>query len=144
MLHTIDVRRIKSYQAVDSSSKLHLVEVSDEISATFELLKILHQYNHQNGWTLLIAPDAVPSKTLLDSCSIDKSKLLVIRQKHLANLDYVLNSALSNGNFAAIITWTNMLSHSQLELLAQHNAHISAQLYSFVRTEQPNQCPTLC
>ena len=134
MLQTIDVRRVKSYQDTCAKTHLHLVEVDDDISATFELLKILHQFNQQPGWTLLIAPDAVPSKSLLDSCSIDKSKLLVIRQKHLSNLEYVLNSALYNGNFSAVITWTNMLSAEQLNQLAQQPAlnKKTAQLYSFV------------
>lgn len=138
MLQTIDVRRVKSYQDTSATTHLHLVEVDDDISATFELLKILHQFNQQPGWTLLIAPDAVPSKSLLDSCSIDKSKLLVIRQKHLSNLEYVLNSALYNGNFSAVITWTNMLSVEQLNQLAQQPAlnNKTAQLYSFVRNKE--------
>jgi len=114
MLQPITVRTVKSYQQHDESESVNLIKVEDEISATFEMLKVLHQYNSSNAWTLLIAPDHVPSKSLLDSCSIDTSKLLVIRQKHLVNLEYVLNSALHNGNFAAIITWTDIVSEQQL------------------------------
>ena len=90
MLQPITVRTVKSYQQHDESESVNLIKVEDEISATFEMLKVLHQYNSSNAWTLLIAPDHVPSKALLDSCSIDTSKLLVIRQKHLVNLEYVL------------------------------------------------------
>ncbi|PAJ75642.1 hypothetical protein CJF42_03880 [Pseudoalteromonas sp. NBT06-2] len=131
MLQTTDIRTIKSYDLNQTQSSINLIEIEDEISATFELMKILHQYNSQSGWTLLIAPDQVPSKSLLDSCSIDKSKLLVIRKKHLSNLDYVLNSALNNGNFSAVITWTNMLTEYQLDLLAKTKISSNTNLYCF-------------
>jgi cell division inhibitor SulA len=111
MLQPITVRTVKSYQQDDQSDCVNVVQIEDEISATFELLKVLHQYNSLNAWTLLIAPDHVPSKALLDSCSIDTSKLLVIRQKHLVNIEYVLSSALHNGNFAAVITWTDIINN---------------------------------
>ncbi len=130
MLQSIDIRKVKSYQSEQATH--HLIEIEDEITATFELIKILHLYNAQNSWTLLIAPDHVPSKSLLDSCSINKEKLLVIRQKHLSNFDYVLNSALNNGNFSAVITWTNMLNQKQLQLIANKYQTTNTHLYCFV------------
>lgn len=57
MLQTTDIRTIKSYDLNQTQSSINLIEIEDEISATFELMKILHQYNSQSGWTLLIAPD---------------------------------------------------------------------------------------
>ena len=136
MLQTIDIRTVKSYDLNQTQSSIQLIEIEDDISATFELMKILHQYNSQSGWTLLIAPDQVPSKSLLDSCSIDKSKLLVIRQKHLSNLDYVLNSALNNGNFSAVITWTNMLNDYKLDLLTKAKISSNTNLYCFSDKKQ--------
>ena len=133
MLQPITVRTVKSYQQHDESESVNLIKVEDEISATFEMLKVLHQYNSSNAWTLLIAPDHVPSKALLDSCSIDTSKLLVIRQKHLVNLEYVLNSALHNGNFAAIITWTDIVSEQQLINLSLNLDKRSAKLFCFTK-----------
>ncbi|MEI8642417.1 SulA-like leucine-rich domain-containing protein [Pseudoalteromonas sp. Hal099] len=133
MLQPITVRTVKSYQQHDESESVNLIKVEDEISATFEMLKVLHQYNSSNAWTLLIAPDHVPSKALLDSCSIDTSKLLVIRQKHLVNLEYVLNSALHNGNFAAIITWTDIVSEQQLVNLSLNLNKRSAKLFCFTK-----------
>ncbi|MCK8093857.1 SulA-like leucine-rich domain-containing protein [Pseudoalteromonas sp. 1CM17D] len=133
MLQPITVRTVKSYQQHNESESVNLIKVEDEISATFEMLKVLHQYNSSNAWTLLIAPDHVPSKALLDSCSIDTSKLLVIRQKHLVNLEYVLNSALHNGNFAAIITWTDIVSEQQLVNLSLNLGKRSAKLFCFTK-----------
>ena len=131
MLQPITLRTVKSYQQDNLSSSVNVIQIEDEISATFELLKVLHHYNSQNAWTLLIAPDHVPSKALLDSCSIDTSKLLVIRQKHLVNLEYVLNSALHNGNFAAVITWTDIVKGNQLADLSLNLEQASAKLYCF-------------
>ena len=131
MLQPITVRTVKSYQQGDQSDCVNVVQIEDEISATFELLKVLHQYNSLNAWTLLIAPDHVPSKALLDSCSIDTSKLLVIRQKHLVNIEYVLSSALHNGNFAAVITWTDIINNQQLSQLSLNLSHTRTKLYCF-------------
>jgi len=131
MLQPITVRTVKSYQQGDQSDCVNVVQIEDEISATFELLKVLHQYNSLNAWTLLIAPDHVPSKALLDSCSIDTSKLLVIRQKHLVNIEYVLSAALHNGNFAAVITWTDIINNQQLSQLSLNLSHTRTKLYCF-------------
>ena len=136
MLQPITIRTVKSYQQDNQSASVNLIQIEDEISATFELLKVLHHYNNQNAWTLLIAPDHVPSKALLDSCSIDTSKLLVIRQKHLVNLEYVLNSALHNGNFAAVITWTGIVKDNQVADLSLNLDQASAKLYCFTKTQQ--------
>jgi len=62
MLQPITVRTVKSYQQHDESESVNLIKVEDEISVTFEMLKVLHQYNNSNAWTLLITPDHVPSK----------------------------------------------------------------------------------
>ena len=138
MLQSIKHTHVESYTQAQSQSQLNLIHVADEVSATFELLKLLRHSNKQKGWTLLLAPDHVPSKTLLDTCSIDTSKLLVIRQKHLINLEYVLNSALTNGNFSAVVMWTNMMDTKALNTVT---ANSTTPLYCFVNNEeqlQPN------
>jgi len=141
MLQPITVRTVKSYQQDDKSDCVNLIQIEDEISATFELLKVLHQYNSLNAWTLLIAPDHVPSKALLDSCSIDTSKLLVIRQKHLVNLEYVLSSALHNGNFAAVITWTDIINDQQLTQLSLNLSTTNTKLYCFTKNTHNLEIP---
>ncbi|WP_372763279.1 SulA-like leucine-rich domain-containing protein [Pseudoalteromonas sp.] len=141
MLQPITLRTVKSYQQDVQNDCVNLIQIEDEISATFELLKVLHQYNSLNAWTLLIAPDHVPSKALLDSCSIDTSKLLVIRQKHLVNLEYVLSSALHNGNFAAVITWTDIVNDQQLSQLALNLSNTRTKLYCFTKNTSNLEIP---
>ena len=141
MLQPITVRTVKSYQQDELTDCVNVIQIEDDISATFELLKVLHQYNSLNAWTLLIAPDHVPSKALLDSCSIDTSKLLVIRQKHLVNLEYVLRSALHNGNFAAVITWTDMLNNQLLSNLSLNLSNTKTKLYCFTKNSDVLDIP---
>lgn len=121
-----------SVEKAETSKTVNFVETPDEICASLELLKIIHQCNHKQGWTLLIAPDHIPNKDMLEASSIDSSKLLVIRKKHIVDLEYVLNSALNNGNFAAVITWTDITNEQQLSQMCLSQTDIS--LYCFTQT----------
>ena len=131
MLESIDFHTIKSYSNKHNLNKVKVINVEDDISASFELLKILHTHNLTSGWTLLLAPDLIPSKSFLDSCSIDTGKLLVIRQKHLSNLDYVLNAALNNGNFSAVVAYTDIVEASQLSSIIEKASCNKTALYCF-------------
>lgn len=143
MLQPIYMTRVGTNQQNNNDDCANLVQIEDDISATLKLLKVLHKYNSLNAWTLLIAPDNVPSKSLLDSCSIDTSKLLVIRQKHLVNIDYVLNAALHNGNFAAVITWTNMVGSELLTSLSLDLYKTSTKLYCFSKNINAAEIPLI-
>ncbi|MEO2279157.1 hypothetical protein [Pseudoalteromonas pernae] len=138
MLHTAAIRHVKSYKQ-DNPAAINIVQTEDEISASFELLKIVHRYNKSNGWTLLIAPDHIPSRDLLDSCSIDTNKLLVIRRKHIVDVEYVLNCALQNGRYCAIITWTDIVNQHQLEKMQLNTHQAKAQLFCFTSDEEQAQ-----
>ncbi|TMO44433.1 hypothetical protein CWC24_14175 [Pseudoalteromonas ruthenica] len=142
MLHTASVRHVKSYQQ-DNPNVINIVKTEDEISATFEMLKIVHRYNQNNGWTLLVAPDNVPSRHLLDACSIDTNKLLVIRAKHVVDMEYMLNCALQNGRFAAVITWTDILKQQQLVALQLNTHQAKAQLYCFTTEHNASEQTTV-
>ena len=138
MLQTAAIRHVKSYQQ-DNPAAINIVQTEDEISASFELLKIVHRYNQSNGWTLLIAPDHIPSRDLLESCSVNTEKLLVIRRKHIVDVEYVLNCALQNGRYAAIISWTDIVDQQQLERMQLNTHHAKAQLYCFTSNSEDKQ-----
>jgi cell division inhibitor SulA len=118
-----------------ADSQLSVINVYDDIQETLALIDILQRHTGENKWTLLLAPDAVPSKSLLESLSIDHNKLIVIRQRHLINLEYVINSALENGNFGAVISWTNILDEVTLSELAAKQAHFKGHFYHFSSTK---------
>ncbi|MBQ4849131.1 SulA-like leucine-rich domain-containing protein [Pseudoalteromonas sp. MMG012] len=123
---------------VHQQTRLKMVHTRDDISANLELLNIIHLCNQKHGWTLLIAPEHIPNKSMLERCSIDSSKLLVIKQKHISNLQYVLNEALNNGNFAAVITWTNVTTADQLQNM---NLNLSGtELFCFSKIPSQDTC----
>jgi len=127
----------KSIKAFNTEKSVNIVETPDEICASLELLKIIHQCNNKHGWTLLIAPDHIPNKDMLESSTIDSSKLLVIRNKHIVDLEYVLNSALNNGNFAAVITWTGIISKETIQTMHFNQRNIP--LFCFIEADK-NTC----
>ncbi|TMP32330.1 SulA-like leucine-rich domain-containing protein [Pseudoalteromonas rubra] len=131
MLHT-QVQNISSSKTNSADKRYQLVYAEDDIVSSLELLKILYRCNSLHKWTLLIAPDNIPSKALLDTSSIDSSKLLVLRQRHLINLEYVINSALCKGNFAAVVTWTDIVSEQQLARFKLIDS--DTELFCFTRT----------
>ncbi|CAH9051697.1 hypothetical protein PSECIP111951_01622 [Pseudoalteromonas holothuriae] len=138
MLHTSSVLSVSSGLSKVSATNHHHVKIEDDICASLELLKIVHQRNQKKGWTLLIAPDNIPSKSMMDSCSVDASKLLVIRRKHIVDLNYVLTSALNNGNFAAVITWVDILGPSELENM--HLPNSNTDIFCFSKAKQQETC----
>ncbi|MCF6435755.1 SulA-like leucine-rich domain-containing protein [Pseudoalteromonas sp. MMG022] len=138
MLQTSSVLEITSGLPKSPVSNVHHVTTEDDICASLALLKIVHQCNQKQGWTLLIAPDNVPNKAMIDSCSVDTKKLLVIRRKHIVDLSYVLSSALNNGNFAAVITWTDVLSANELSRMNLPNTN--TEIFCFSHTKQPEKC----
>jgi cell division inhibitor SulA len=137
MLHTnINTPRLLSDRA--RHSNVNIVRTVDDINANLELLKIIHLCNKKHGWILLIAPENIPNKAVLESCSIDSSKLIVIKQKHISDLQYVLNAALSHGNFAAIITWTKMTTATQLDNMNLNTS--DTELFCFSDVQGKDKC----
>lgn len=137
MLHTMTYP-----SSVKASAQQHsdfkVVKIDDDIKANLELLKVMHACNKKHGWTLLIAPENVPNKSVLERCSIDSSKLLVIREKHISNLRTVLNEALNNGNFAAVITWTDIATVYQLQTMKLNLTE--TELFCFSKVQHSDTC----
>lgn len=136
MLHTqLQPVSSNTEHTVKANDNVKVINVQDSIQETMALLTILQSHNSENSWTLLLAPDAVPSKALLESLSIDHKKLLVIRQRHLINIEYVLQSALTNGNFGAVISWTNMLDEVTLSAIAGNQHAFRGKFYHFAASK---------
>lgn len=144
----LQAQHLSSQQTVhvtqQKTSKLKVINVQDDIQETLALIEILQKHTCENKWTLLLAPDAVPSKTLLESLSIDHSKLLIIRQRHLINIEYVVKSALKNGNFGAVVSWTNMLDEVTLSALYANQTQFNGYFYHFAASKGVTPSATLC
>ena len=145
MLHTqtVNTRQVVNCHNTELN-KVKVINIQDGIQETLALIEILQKHTCENKWTLLLAPDNVPSKSLLESLSIDHSKLLVIRQRHLINIEYVVTSALKNGNFGAVVSWTNMLDEVTLGSLAANQGQFNGHFYHFASSKTVTQSQSIC
>lgn len=89
-----------------------------------ELLFIIQQHQQQSGWVLLLAPNQLPDKSTFHGFDLDMSKVLVIQQKQISNIDTVLGDALSSSTCSAVVVWQDQFSESSLrhyqQLAEQH------------------------
>lgn len=92
----------------------HLIKTDDELGATFELIQILRQFQHADRWTLLIAPENIPDKALLNCCSVDMDRVLVVHEKQITNILATIENALSHATCSAVIAWSNGISQQRL------------------------------
>ena len=112
----------------------HFLDGQDELTRSFELIKVLRQHQTNRRWTLLIAPTHIPDKTLLDCCSVDMSHVLLVREKQITSMPNAIEKALNANTCCAIVAWCNrwheQLSQSQLQHLSQladtKNCHVYA------------------
>lgn len=106
-----------------------LIHVEDEISATFELIKIVQKAD-KHKWTLLVAPAQVPNKALLSSCVQNIERLMVMRPWQLKNAEQTLKTALANGNFSAVVLWPEQVEHEVVEQLLSQPQLTQTSLYA--------------
>ncbi|MFT4929377.1 MAG: cell division inhibitor SulA [Phenylobacterium sp.] len=108
----------------------HQVKTNDELEATFELVKILCQFQHSNRWTLLVAPENIPDKALLNCCAVDMDRVLVVHEKQITNVLSTIENALSHATCSAVIAWCNTITPTKLteinRLAEQSRCHFYA------------------
>lgn len=109
----------------------HQVTTPDELTASFELIKILQQFTHTNRWTLLIAPEHIPDKTLLDCCSIDMERVLVVHEKQISNTLATIENALSHATCSAVIAWCGNIKQNKLAAINQLAEQSQCHFYAF-------------
>lgn len=113
----------------------HFLDAQDELTRSFELIKVLRQHQNDKRWTLLIAPSHIPDKALLDCCSVDMSHVLIVREKQIASMSKTIEKALSCNTCCAIVAWCSQwhkqLNHVQLQQLSQLADSAQCHVYAF-------------
>ena len=113
----------------------HFLHAHDELSRAFELIKVLRQHQSNNRWTLLVAPQHIPDKALLNCCSVDMSHVLIVREKQIPSMVETLESALKHHTCGAIVAWCDKwhkhLSASKLAHLTTLAAQAQCHVYAF-------------
>lgn len=97
----------------------------DEIDFHLELIKIIKRYEACHGWTLLIAPDHLPNKSVLKSCSVNLDKVLIVHKKHCQDVKLVANQALHHDNCSAVVICNDLIDAQDIEKL-RAKAHSQA------------------
>ncbi|WP_199611423.1 SulA-like leucine-rich domain-containing protein [Flocculibacter collagenilyticus] len=122
---------------IATNNVVQLIKVEDELSATFELIKIVKKHAHSKKWTLLIAPEHVPSKQLLNSCSVNFEHVLVIHEKQITNKLDVIRNALKYGTCSAVVTWMDVFTTDMLNELNHLTNASSCAFYALNKQTVP-------
>ena len=101
----------------------------DDIDSHFELIKIIKRYECCSGWTLLIAPDHLPKKEVLLSCSINLDKVLIVHKKHCQDVLNCANRALRHDNCSALVIWSDLLTGTEVANLQGQARSVGTALY---------------
>jgi cell division inhibitor SulA len=128
--NTTEQKMIKSCQYDKQQMFSHLVTTEDTLSANFELIKILRSFEQSVRWTLLIAPQNIPDKALLNCCSVDMGKVLVVHEKRISSVMATIENALSQATCSAVVAWCEDISASKMihinELAQKSQCHFYA------------------
>ena len=109
----------------------HMIKTDDELSESFELIKILRLYQQSNRWTLLIAPQNIPDKALLDCCSVDMDRVLVVREKQISSVLAAIENALSHATCSAVVAWCNNINSTKMAQINQLAEKSGCHFYAF-------------
>lgn len=113
----------------------HFLDGQDELTRSFELIKVLRQHQADKRWTLLIAPSHIPDKALLDCCSVDMRHVLIVREKQITSMSKTIEKALNCRTCSAIVAWCSewhkQLSNVQLQQLSKLADAAQCHVYAF-------------
>ena len=87
---------------------------SDVIDTHLELIKIIKRYEFSHGWTLLIAPEKMPDRRIMDSCSVKLDKVLTIRKKYCRSAYQLAKQAISFANCSVLVIWDSAINGIEL------------------------------
>ena len=110
-------------------SKINKTVGVDDIDMHFELIKIIKRYEFCVGWTLLIAPDHLPKKDILVSCSVNLEKVLIVKRKHCNKVLDAAKRALKHDNCSAMVIWDDMISGTEVAELREQAQSVGTALY---------------
>lgn len=108
---------------------------ADLVDTHLELLKIIKRYEFSDGWTLLIAPEKLPDRQILDSCSINLNKVLTVHKRFCKSAFELAKKAIFFDNCAVLVIWDDSISGLELELIRKQ-AHNNGTALYLLNSEQ--------
>lgn len=115
----------KSHNNLMTLPKALETELSaDLIDTHLELIRIIKRYEYSAGWTLLIAPEKLPDRNIMASCSVKLDKVLTIRKKYCRSAFEIAKQAIAFENCAVLVIWDDVINGVELanirEMAHQH------------------------
>lgn len=116
--------------------------LSVEENLHFELAKIIKRYEQCSGWTMLIAPEGLPNKQVMQEYQVKLDKVLTIPKKDCTNELATAYQALKFDNCSALVIWDNDLSTTEIKLLLQKARASHTSLYFLRHNNQDHVAST--
>ncbi|CAM5190820.1 SulA-like leucine-rich domain-containing protein [Alishewanella longhuensis] len=85
-----------------STDRQHLDALQRD-SAELQLVKLLQQHRHTQGWIVLIAPAIKPNKAFWAACQLPLNKILVVHQQQIKDITATISRAIENSNCHVVI-----------------------------------------
>lgn len=112
----------------------HFIVSDDSLSESFELIKILRSHQHSGRWTVLIAPQNIPDKALLNCCSVDMGQVLVVHAKQTQDVLATVENALRQSTCSAVVAWCDQLPIERVKQINQVAAQSNCHFYGISRS----------
>lgn len=85
-----------------STDRKHLDALQRD-SAELQLVKLLQQHRHTEGWIVLIAPAVKPNKAFWAACQLPLDKILVVHQQQIKDITATISQAISSTSCKVVI-----------------------------------------
>lgn len=82
-------------------------------------------------WILFIAPPGKPNFHFLQQAGINKSRIITLTQKQLADPDKIFKEALASNNYAAVIRWVSSENKPSINEINQLTAESNTQCFVY-------------
>ena len=115
----------------DINTRTHLAVpiINHDDDPHTELLKIINRHESCYGWTMIIAPNNLPKKSLLVAAGINLEKVLIVQTKDCFDVLFTAYKALKQDNCSALVVWDNLISNNELKLLETIASASATKLY---------------
>lgn len=98
-------------------------------SAELQLVKLLQQHRHTEGWIVLIAPAVKPNKAFWAACQLPLDKILVVHQQQIKNITTTISQAISSISCKVVINCAP-LSDTELSCLTERASAQQSRFYT--------------
>lgn len=99
-------------------NRVQQMQTLEQDRVELQLLKLIQQHQHVDGWIVLVAPTIKPNKTFWQACQLPLQKILFIHPQQVRNISYTLRHAICSKSCSVVINGLALSEQEQLDLQA--------------------------